>query len=385
VKFDSRQMPGQENVILDKRSALLHARIGEDSPGASVTPVCQTSAFEAGSTYFYSRKNNPNVEEAEQAVALLEGAKHCIAFSCGMSAIYTALDLLQPGDTVVLNKLMYGCSFKLFQRVTARRHITLEVLDLTKEQEIEQIPEGTRMVFLETPTNPFLETVNLPHVSEIARVRREDALLVVDNTWATPLFQHPLEHGADISIHSGTKYFGGHSDVMSGFILTDRDDLDEELSAIRFYGGMILSPFDAWLVRRSLQTLALRVERQQAVALEMTDFLRNLPQVERLYYPEVDGEQLTGYGGIIFFELRQDLVERYSDFAQALQLFETGTGMACVTSMIAQPYTGSHASMTDDEKANIGLGKNLVRLCFGLEDVCDLKEDIKQAFRLIES
>lgn len=167
--------------------------------------------------------------------------------------------------------------------------------------------------------------------------------------------------------------------------LTNREDLAQEFRDIRFYGGAILAPHSAWLTRRSLQTLNLRLEKQQQVTIEMRDFLREQSQVEKVYYPDVDGKQLTGYGGILFFEFANDLEKPYQKFIQSLKLFNTGTGMACVTSMVAQPYSGSHASMTCEEKEQIGLGENLVRLCFGLEDSEDLKKDLTNAFKIIES
>ena len=172
---------------------------------------------------------------------------------------------------------------------------------------------------------------------------------------------------------------------MNGMVLTNRDDLHEEIRQTRFYGGMVLAPQSAWLVRRSMQTFGIRMRQHQETALRMREFLGELDQVDRVYYPHVDGKQLTGYGGIVFIDLREDLVPRYRDFARALELFGTGTGMACVTSMVAQPYSGSHASMSDDEKAEMGLGPGLVRLCFGLEDPEDLKADLRAAFQHIDT
>ena len=370
---------------MDPTTRLLHTRIDTgDGAGASVTPLYQTSGFSAGSTFFYTRKDNPNVAELELCLRELEEANHAVCVTCGMTAIYMVLDLLRPGDRLVANRDVYGCSFKLLQRTADRRNLDLHVLDLSRPEERDRIPEGTRMVFFETPTNPFLKTVPIRAVSERVKARDPEAIVVVDNTWATPLCQKPLQHGADISLHSGTKYLSGHTDVMSGVLLTDRDDLNEELRQLRFYGGFLLAPANAWTVRGHLQTLAVRVRTQGEVTRRMRDFVSTLPQVRRVYYPEVDGEQLTGYGGILFFELREDLVPRYDALVSALTLFGTGTGMACVTSMVAQPYTGSHASMTDEEKAAMGLGRGLVRLCFGLEDPADLREDLKTALAEID-
>lgn len=357
----------------------MHLR--EDDAGAhpAVTPIYQASAFEADSPYFYSRKNNPNVAELEKVLKILEGARHAIAVTCGMSAIYMTLELLRSGDTLIVNPFIYGCSYRLLQRISQRRGFKLVDLDFSEESNIEKIPAETKMVFFETPTNPFLKTISIEKISQHVKKKNPNAVIVVDNTWATPLFQHPLELGADVSLHSGTKYFSGHSDVMNGVLLTNREDLAEEFQETRFYGGLILSPENAWLTRRSLQTLEIRLKQQQNTCAEMRDFLIQQSQVEKVYYPEIDGHQLKGYAGILFFELKGS----YQKFMQALKIFKTGTAMACVTSMVAQPWSGSHASMTAEEKKQINLGENLVRLSFGLENPDDLKNDLLDAFRVL--
>ena len=365
---------------MDPVTRAIHIRIDNSDVSPAVSPIYQNSAFTSESPYFYTRKNNPNSAELEQVLCALEGARYGVAVSCGMAAIFMVVELLRSGDTVVVHPDVYGCSFRLLQRLSERRGFAIKVLDLSLESSLELIPEDTRMVFFETPTNPFLKTISISRVADRVKSSNPDALVVVDNTWATPLFQHPLEHGADVSLHSGTKYFSGHSDVMGGVLLTDRPELDQEFRETRFYGGTILDPYAAWLLRRSMQTFDVRLRQQQATTAEMRDFLTGCPEVERVDYPQIDGSQLTGYGGILFFELVAELADRYTDFAQALELFETGTGMACVSSMVAQPYSGSHASLTEEEKKAMGLKKSLVRLCFGLERAEDLKRDVRQAF-----
>ncbi len=361
----------------------MHIRENDAGAHPAVTPVYQTSAFEADSPYFYTRKNNPNVAELEKVLQTLEGAKYAVAVTCGMSAIFMTLEILRAGDTLVVNPFIYGCSYKLLQRISERRGFKLVDLDFSEESNIEKIPAETKMVFFETPTNPFLKTVDIEKVSKYVKGKNPDAVVVVDNTWAAPLFQHPLELGADVSLHSGTKYFSGHSDVMNGVLMTDRQDLADEFRETRFYGGMLLSPENAWLTRRSLQTLNIRLKQQQSVCAEMRDFLKQQPEVEKVYYPKIDGKQLKGYAGILFFELKNP--DGYKNFMQALEIFNTGTGMACVTSMVAQPWSGSHASMSEDEKRQINIGENLVRLSFGLENSEDLKQDLIQAFQTISS
>jgi cystathionine beta-lyase/cystathionine gamma-synthase len=365
-------------------SAALHHRVMLDNASPSVTPVFQNSAFEDGSPYFYTRKNNPNVQELEEIMALLESAAHATAFATGMAALQSALDLLHPGDILVINRLIYGCSYKAFQRVAQRRDLDLRVLDLTTRQGIDAIPDSTAMVLFETPTNPFLKSIDIAAVAERAKSGNPRALTVVDNTWATPLHQQPLRHGADLSVHSATKYISGHSDVMGGFVLTNSSELAEEMTSNRFYGGAVLDPHAAWLLRRSLQTLEVRLERQVRTTNDMAAFLQNLGGVEQVFSAQRD-HQLTEYGGILFILPDAELGDCYADLASRLRLFGTGTGMACVTSMIARPYSGSHASLSDAEKDEMGLPPRLIRLCFGLEDPDDLKDDLAQAFEAIRA
>ena len=362
----------------------LHIRVDANDARPSVTPLYQVSAFGAGSPFFYSRKSNPNIVEFEDAVRTLEGAAHGIAVATGMAAIRICLEQLRPGDCMVVNKLIYGCSFKLVQRFCQHFGVDLQVRDLSSLEQIEQIPSTTRLALFETPSNPFLRTVEIARVAQSVKARNSSALVVVDNTWATPLYQHPLELGADVSVHSATKYMSGHSDVMGGILLTDRDDLADAFRQERFYSGAVLDPHAAWLLRRSLQTLGVRLEHQARTTREMHAFLATLPQIRHVYFPEIDGRQLRGYAGILFIELRPDLVDRYDALVAALDCFGNGTGMACVSSMIAQPYTGSHASMTSQEKTAIGLSPALVRLCFGLEDLSDLKQSLERGLASID-
>ena len=369
----------------DPLTAALHQKIDNSITRPVVTPLYQNSAFTADSPYFYTRLNNPNCEELEQVVACFEEASHGITVTTGMAAISLASRLLAPGDHVVLNSLIYGCTYKFFQRLSRSLNLKITVLDLSQPASLQEIPADVRMVFFETPTNPFLKSISISAVAQRAKALNPSSLIVVDNTWATPMFQKPLQHGADISLYSATKYFSGHSDVMGGVVVVDRQDLAEQLRDERFYSGAILDPHSAWLIRRSMQTFALRMQSHQDSTSLLAKWLKSLPQITRVYQPHVDGRQLTGYGGILFCDLRQDLVERYTEFSQALRLFDTGTAMACVTSMVAQPYSGSHASMSADEKAEMGLGKELIRLCFGLENIEDLKRDIQNALEKIDT
>lgn len=362
----------------------LHHRVAVDGSAPVVTPLFQNSAFEAESPYFYTRKANPNSVELEGALGILEEAPHVITTTTGMSALALALGLLEPGANLVVNRDVYGCSHELFRRTCQQRGLSLTLLDLSRAEDIAALPEALDMVVFETPTNPFLKTISIQAVARAAKERNPAALVVVDNTWATPLFQKPLQHGASLSLGSATKFLSGHSDVMGGYLCVDDELLAERLRADRFYTGSILDPHSAWMLRRSLQTFPLRMREHVRVTRRLREFLAGRDEVVRVDFPRIDGDQLQNYGGIVFIELRADLVAHYSAFAAALELFDTGTGMACVTSMVARPWSGSHASMSPDDKRAMGLGPELIRLCFGLEDAGDLERDLERAFKELQ-
>ena len=364
----------------DAETRALHYRIDNAVTRPVVTPIYQNSAFSADSPYFYTRKSNPNSVELEGALGLLEKAAFVISTTTGMSAIALVLQLLHPGDHLVINKHIYGCSYKLFQRFTEQNRIRLSVLDLSTVEGQESMPSDVTMVIFETPTNPFLKTVPIRRIVDCAAAKNPNALVVVDNTWATPLFQNPLELGAHLSLASATKFISGHSDVMGGFVATNDDVLAETVRQNRFYTGAILDPNSAWLLRRSLHTFPLRMREHVRTTRRLAENLRLRPEVQKVYLPETDDDQLRDYGGILFFELKPALSGYYSEFARNLALFDTGTGMACVSSMVAQPWCGSHASLATDEKVAMGLSEGLVRLCFGLETPEDLIADLNCAF-----
>lgn len=361
----------------------IHTRVNIDKALPAATPLFQNSAFESQSDYFYSRKNNPNVQEFEDAVKAIEGTKFGLATPTGMSAIMLTLSLLKPGQKILVNKHVYGCSFKLFQWYCEQYNLEFSVTDLTNKNTLASLPAAD-FVFFETPTNPFLFTIDIQGVADHFKKLNPACLVVVDNTWATPLYQSPCEFGADISLHSATKYLSGHSDVMGGIILTNQSDLAETLRSRRFYTGANMDPHSAWLLRRSLHTLEIRLEKHAQTTLKLVEFLKTRTEIKKIYYPEIDGLQLKKYPTLIFIDVKDEMITKYADFHSSLKLFSTGTGMACVTSMIAQPYTGSHASMEECEKQDMGLSKNTLRLSFGMEAPEDLIADLKSAFNAIK-
>jgi cystathionine beta-lyase/cystathionine gamma-synthase len=365
-------------------TAAIHYRIDNAETSPVATPIYQNSAFSADSPYFYTRKSNPNSSELEGALALLERSRHVISTTTGMSAIMLVLQLLRPGDHLVINQTIYGCSYKLFQRYAERMGLKLTFMDLSGSAQRQQLPEDAAMLFFETPTNPFLKTIPIRETADILAAKNPNALVVVDNTWATPLFQNPLECGATISLASATKYVSGHSDVMGGFIAVNDEALAEALLQHRFYTGAILDPHSAWLLRRSLHTLPLRMREHVRITRVIHQFLLSRDEIEKVYMPDISQHQLRDYGGILFFQFAQPYRLAYLEFIDSLRLFDTGTGMACVSSMVAQPWSGSHASLEETEKRQMGIDPGLVRLCFGLENEDDLISDLTASFESLK-
>ena len=366
-------------------TAAIHYRIDNAETSPVATPIYQNSAFTADSPYFYTRKSNPNSSELEGALALLERSRHVISTTTGMSAIMLVLQLLRPGDHLVVNHTIYGCSYKLFQRYADRLGLKLTIMDLSDVSQRRQIPADVNMLFFETPTNPFLKTIPIRETAEIVAAKNPHAQIVVDNTWATPLFQNPLECGATLSLASATKYISGHSDVMGGFIAVNDEALAEVLLQHRFYTGAILDPHSAWLLRRSLHTLPLRMREHVRITQVLHRFLLSREEIDKVYMPDIEQDQLRDYGGILFFQFAQLYQNAYAQFIKSLKLFDTGTGMACVSSMVAQPWSGSHASLEEHEKRQMGIDSGLVRLCFGLENETDLIRDLTASFEALKA
>ncbi|MDZ4662560.1 MAG: aminotransferase class I/II-fold pyridoxal phosphate-dependent enzyme [Pseudomonadota bacterium] len=369
---------------MKESTKILHTKLSFEGAAPTVTPIFQNSAFLSTSPHFYSRKSNPNCNEVEEVIKQIENCSHAIAVNTGMAAINLVLKILKPGDHVLINELIYGCTYRYITDFCAHYNMTLDKVDFENEKGwLDKVTPKTRMLFFETPTNPLLKTINIKNISEKAKSKSKQALIVVDNTWATPFFQKPLNHGADICVVSASKYYAGHSDVMGGVVTTNSKELGDQLAAWRFYTGANLDPHAAWLIRRSLQTFPLRMKEHERKIKIMSSFLSEQPAVAKVYIPEIDGHQLTGYGCILFIELHDKYEPQVLTFMNSLKLFDRGTSMASVVSSVAQPYSGSHASMTEHEKSKVGIKKTLVRLCFGLEDEEDLVADISQALKAL--
>jgi cystathionine beta-lyase/cystathionine gamma-synthase len=370
---------------LDPQTQLVRAKADVSQANPVATPIFQASAFRSGDPYFYTRNANPNFQDVEELFTQLDRGAGAVLYSSGMAAIDAALEQLKPGQRLVVHRLIYGCSYRFLNDYSERLGIDVEFADLSDPAaRAATLAKGADMVFFETPTNPFLHAVDVRKVVAEAKAARASCLVVVDNTWATPLFQRPLELGADLAVYSCSKFFSGHSDIIMGIAVANSEELVEKIKKRRFYGGSVPDPFAAWLLRRSMQTLGVRMRAHVENTEAVSQFVGARPEVAKMYLPEVDGQQLQGYGGMLFFQMKDDASGDKADrFAAALKLFDRGTPLATVTSAVAIPYTGSHLSMTDEEKAGIGLGKDLVRLSLGIEAATDLVADLKQAFEAL--
>ncbi|RKZ38261.1 MAG: PLP-dependent transferase [Gammaproteobacteria bacterium] len=346
------------------------------------TPIFQASAFRSGDPNFYSRNTNPNFEELESVLAKLDNAEFSVTLSSGMAAIASVIHLLVPGNEILVCSLIYGCTYRFLNDYCNKMGITIVFDDITNHKKaIAKISKKTTMVFFETPTNPFLKTIDIKLITDTLKRINPNGLIVVDNTWATSMKQKPLDFGADIALYSGSKFFSGHSDVLIGAVTTNNAELYQVIKQYRFYHGAVPDAFSAWLTRRSLQTLEIRLNRHEESTKYIIDFLKKQNLVSNIYFPTIDGVQLKAYGCLLFFELN---VERYDDvkvFMDALELFDQGTSMASVASAVANPFYGSHLSMTSEEKLTISLNEYVIRLSIGLEDPDDLISDLDAAFR----
>ena len=362
----------------------------DPSTGAVVVPIYQTSTFAQDALgkhrgYEYSRTGNPTRAALEQCIAALEGGAHGLAFASGMAAEATVMQLLKPGDHTLAVDDLYGGSYRLFRRVLEPMGVTFSFVDGSDLTAVEKaMTDRTRMVWIESPTNPLLKLVDINAVSKLAHSRQ--ALLVADNTFMSPYFQRPLSLGADIVVHSATKYLGGHSDVIGGTLVVNRDDLFERLAFLQNAVGGVPGPMDAWLVLRGLKTLAIRMREHDRNARLVAAFLSEHPKVARVFYPglpknpqrELAQRQMSGFGGMISFEVKGGL-EPARRVVERTQLFTLAESLGGVESLIELPAVMTHASIPAETRRAHGVADGLVRISVGIEDVADLISDLDRA------
>jgi len=344
----------------------------EPVTGAVMTPIFQTSTYAqphpGAWPWEYSRTHNPTRSALQACLASLEGGKYGLCFSSGLAAIDTVIRALPPGARVLCGDDVYGGTYRLFTREWSRFGLQFTFVDTSKPDF--EIPEGTALVWLESPTNPLLKVSDIATIA--ARAKVVGALVVVDNTFATPIFQRPLELGADVVVHSTTKYLNGHSDVVGGVIITNNDALAERYAFLQNACGAVPGPQDCFLTLRGLKTLHLRMERHQQSARTLVAWLQGRSDVARVHYP--------GFGGMVSFVLSGDL-DAATRFVKATRLFTLAESLGGVESLIELPAIMTHASIPAAVRAAIGLDDGLIRLSVGVEDEADLRADLETAFR----
>lgn len=359
--------------------------------GAVMPPIYQTSTYAQTTPgghrgYEYSRSANPTRTALENALASIENGNHGLAFASGLAAIDAVLKLLKPGDEVLATNDLYGGSYRLFKRVYEKFGIVFRFLDMQDAKAIEtEISHATRMVWLETPTNPLM---NIVDISAIAKITKQKGLLLaVDNTFASPYLQRPLELGADIVMHSATKYLGGHSDLVVGALVVNDKDLADQLYFIQNASGAICGPMDSFLTLRGIKTLHVRMQRHCENGEAIAHFLNTHPKIEKVYWPGFEShpnhavakKQMKGYGGMISFVPKGGNYTDAIKIVEKLKIFTLAESLGGVESLAGHPASMTHASIPKEEREKIGVVDALIRLSVGIEDVDDLIADLAQA------
>lgn len=368
----------------------------EPATGAVNVPVFLTSTFAQKSPgqllsgYEYSRGANPTRQALEDSLASIENGARGLAFGSGLAAIDCVLKLLSPGDEVIAVDDLYGGSYRMFTRLFEKYQLKFTFIGFDNVEELENvITDKTKLIWLETPTNPLMKLVDIKMVADTVKGR--DILVAVDNTFATPYIQKPLDLGADIVMHSATKYLGGHSDVIAGALIAKDAELGEKLHFIQFASGGILGPHDSYLVLRGIKTLALRMQRHSDNGFQIAKYLENHSLVDKIFYPGLSAHpqydlatrQMTEFGGMVSFTFKSGKKEDAIKFLENIKVFTLAESLGGVESLANLPAMMTHASIPEDKRAVLGITDDLVRLSVGIEDAEDLIADLEQAFNTI--
>jgi len=375
---------------------LIHAIPVDELTGAISVPIYQTSTFvqEAPGVnkgFDYARTGNPTRLVLEKLVAQLEGGSVGVAFGSGLAAIDAIIKLLNTGDEIIAVDDIYGGAFRLFTQVYQKFGIKVNYVDTSNAENVfNAITPKTKLIWLETPTNPTLKISDIQAIAKIAK--SQNCLLCVDNTFASPALQQPLLLGADIVVHSATKYLGGHSDLIAGILVTKDAELGAQVKFLQNACGAILSPFDSWLVIRGIETLHLRVKQHCINAQIIAEYLQDHPAVDKVYYPglknhvnhQVAAKQASGFGGIVSFSLKEDTTEAATQFATSTKLFKLAESLGGIKSLLSHPATMTHKTIPAEKRQAAGVVDSLIRLSVGLEEADDLVKDIEQALACIK-
>lgn len=370
----------------------VHAGVAPDpSTGAIMTPIYQTSTYvqeepSKHKGYAYARGANPTRNSLQKSLAALENGKFALCFSSGMGATDAVIKLLNPGDEVITSNDLYGGSYRMFKRVFERFGIKFHFIDLTNASILNSyINANTKLIWLETPSNPLMNIIDITACVEIAK--KKNIIVAVDNTFASPYLQNPLDLGADIVMHSVTKYLGGHSDVVMGALITNEEKLHQELAFIHNSCGAVPGPQDSFLVLRGIKTLHLRMERHCLNGRKIAEFLQAHPKIGKVYWPgfadhpnhDIAKKQMRDFGGMLSFTLKDDSTEKAFTLMKSVELFALAESLGGVESLINHPASMTHASIPKEERVKNGLLDSLIRLSIGVEDAEDLIDDLSQA------
>ena len=370
----------------------IHEGVAPDSAtGAIMTPIYQTSTYVQEGVgnhkgYEYSRTLNPTRHALEKNLAALENGKFGACFASGLAAIDCVIKMLNPGDEIISTNDLYGGSYRIFKTIFEKYGLVFHFVDMTNIANIEaKVNKNTKLIWVETPTNPMMNIIDIASVSSIAKMG--GALLGVDNTFATPYLQSPLDLGADIVMHSVTKYLGGHSDVIMGALVTNEESIAQEMYRIQNSSGAVAGPMDSFLVLRGIKTLHLRMERHCENGEKIAHFLANHPKVDKVYWPGfthhpnhlIAQQQMRGFGGMISFTLKGNVLEEALQAVQKVKIFSLAESLGGVESLIGHPATMTHASIPKEEREKSGVVDSLIRLSVGIEDAEDLIEDLRTA------
>lgn len=360
-----------------------------DLSGALSFPIYQTATFAhrgvgESTGYDYSRLQNPTRERLEKVVASLESGIDALAFSSGMAAIGTALELFKTGDHIIVDYDLYGGSIRLFNNISKKNGIEFTRVDIVNDDVSKYIKENTKAVFIETPTNPMMNVIDIEKLAEITK--KNNILLIVDNTFLSPYLQNPLKLGADIVIHSGTKYLGGHNDTLSGFIVTNREDISEKLRFLIKTTGAGLAPFDSWLILRGIKTLSVRMDRAGENAIKIANWLKDHKHITKVIYPglpehpghEIMKKQARGFGAMLTFEVDSKEFALY--ILKSVRLIRFAESLGGTETLITYPITQTHADVPAEELERNGITDRILRVSVGIEGVNDLIEELEQVW-----
>lgn len=365
----------------------------EEATGSVMPPIFQTSTFAQASPgkhkgYGYARGANPTRTAIENSFAAIENGTNGFAFASGMAAIDCVLRLLKPGDEIIAGDDLYGGTYRMFTQLFQKYGLEFSYVDMNVVENVTNaITQKTKLIWIETPTNPLMKIADIQAISSAVKSTNTHILIAVDNTFATPYLQQPLNLGADIVMHSATKYLGGHSDVIMGALMVKDEKLAKEIHFMQFAAGAIAGPMDSFLVLRGIKTLHIRMQRHCENGKAVTDFLENHPKVGAVYFPglknhpshKIAKKQMKDFGGMVSFKLKNESKEATFQFLENTKLFTLAESLGGVESLVNHPVTMSHASIPEQERLKIGITDSLIRLSVGIEDIEDLLADLEQA------